>query len=283
MPGFQPRVITIEHRQRDYEIAYSIRPGGSSAILYLHGLGSTKRDFEGALLVDSLSDHTLVAFDFPGCGQSTPYYNEIALGIDDLVAVTHKLATALELKDITAIGQSLGGLTALQFVRAHPERVARFVNVEGNLSPEDCDIQSRDVFRHRFLGAEEAFFEAVRERLNDPTKPGFEDFVAELRRNIVDRAYFDYCRSIVDYSDGFPLLEQFITLPVPIMFVHGSANSHLGHLGQLAEAGVPVVSVPDSDHFPALTNPNYYYGAISNFIHRPRLEPAREAAVAESG
>ena len=207
MSDIQQRETTIEHRQRDYEIAYSIRPGGLSAILYLHGLGSTKRDFEGALLVDELSDHTLVAFDFPGCGQSMPYYNEIALGIDDLVAFTHKLVTALELKDMTVIGQSLGGLTGLQFVRAHPERVARFVNVEGNLSPEDCDIQSRDVFRHRFLGAEEAFFEVVGERLNDPTKPGFEDFVAELRRNIVDRAYFDYCRSIVDYSDGPAVIE----------------------------------------------------------------------------
>ena len=282
MSDIQQRTITIEHRQRDYEIAYSIRAGGSSAILYLHGLGSTKRDFEGALLVDEFSDHTLVAFDFPGCGQSTPYYNEIALGIDDLVAVTHKLVTALKLQDITVIGQSLGGLTALQFVRAHPERVARFVNVEGNLSPEDCDIQSRDVFRHRFLGAEEVFFDVVKERLNDPTKPGFQDFVAELRRNIVDRAYFDYCRSIVDYSDGFPLLEQFITLPVPMMYVHGRANSHLGHLGKLAEAGVPVVSVPESDHFPAQTNPTFYYRAISNFIHGPQVETGCEATVAGS-
>ena len=124
----------IEHRQRQYEIAYTIRPGPSSAILYLHGLGCTKRDFEGALLIDELSEHTLVAFDFPGCGDSTPYYDEIPLGIDDLVAVTHGLVSDLALTDITVIGQSLGGLTALQFVRRHAMQVARFVNVEGNLS-----------------------------------------------------------------------------------------------------------------------------------------------------
>ena len=39
-----------------------------------------------------------------------------------------------------------------------------------------------------------------------------------------------------------------------------------GHLPQLTRAGVPVVSVPDSDHFPALTNPEFYYRAISDFI-----------------
>ena len=271
----------IEHRQRQYEIAYTIRPGPSSAILYLHGLGCTKRDFEGALLIDELSEHTLVAFDFPGCGDSTPYYDEIPLGIDDLVAVTHGLVSDLALTDITVIGQSLGGLTALQFVRKHARQVARFVNVEGNLSPEDCDIQSRDVFRHRFLGAEDAFFDVVMERLNDPAKPGFQDFANELRRNIVDRAYFDYCRSIVDYSDGFPLLEQFMALPVPVLYVHGRANSSLGHLEQLVEAGVPVVSVPDSDHFPALTNPTYYYSAIANFIHERPTGPVRKVAVTE--
>ncbi len=249
----------------------------------MHGLGSTKQDFEGALLVDELSDYTLVGFDFPGCGESANYYPEIPLGIDDLVAVAHQLVCALALEEVTVIGQSLGGLTGLQFARTHPEQVARFVNVEGNLTPADCDIQSRDVFRHRFLGDEEAFFSTVQERLNDPDKPGFEDFVADLRRNIVDRAYFDYCRSIVDYSDGSPLLEQFIGLPMPKLYVHGSANSHLPHLGRLAEVGAPVVSVPDSDHFPALTNPSYYYGAISNFIHGLPQQPVVQVPTCLAG
>ena len=280
MSALQQRTITIEHRHRAFDIAYSIRPGESSAMLYLHGLGCTKRDFEGALPFEQLNDHTLVAFDFPGCGDSTPYYNEIALGIDDLVAITHRLVTALDLDDVTVIGQSLGGLTALQFVLTHPERVGRFVNVEGNLAPEDCDIQSRDVFRHRFLGDEETFFEMVEGRLTDPTKPGFEDFAAGLRRNIGNRTYFDYSRSIVDYSDGFPLLEQFIGLPVPRMYIHGSANAHLGHLPRLTEAGVPVVSVPESDHFPALTNPEFYYGAISDFIRDTRPDPTNGLAAA---
>ena len=44
---------------------------------------------------------------------------------------------------------------------------------------------------------------------------------------------------------------------------------------------MPVVSVPDSDHFPALTNPTYYYGAIANFIHERPTGPVRKVAVTE--
>ena len=273
MSDIQRRKLTIRHRNRDYELSYFVRQAGGSTILYLHGLGNTKQDFEGALVSEALNDYSLVGFDFPGCGESRSYYPEIPLGMDDLAAITHKLVLVLALEDITIIGQSLGGVVGLLFARSYPKQLARFVNVEGNLTPEDCDIQSRDVFRHLFLGHEEAFFATVQKRLTDDNKPGFKNFVTDLRKHIVDRAYFDYCRSIVDYSDGFPLLQQFIGLPMPTLYIHGSANSQLTQLKQLTEVGTSVVSVPDSDHFPTLTNPNYFYAAVSKFINDSSLNP----------
>jgi pimeloyl-ACP methyl ester carboxylesterase len=266
MKGPTFHTARIEHRDRTFDIAYFSRGGGAKTLLYLHGLGCTKEDFLGAADVPELKDYRLVAFDFPGCGESTPYYREVPLGIDDLVAVTAKLVSALNLADLVVIGQSLGGLTALQFARRHPGLVTHLVDVEGNLAPEDCDIQSRDVFRHRFLGDEDAFFRLIRGRLGDSDRPGFVEFASTIRNNIEDRAYFDYCRSIVDYSDHFPLLQQFVDLPIPKVFIHGEANAHLSHLPRLIEGGVPLVSVPDSDHFPALSNPTFYYRSIVRFV-----------------
>ncbi len=243
-----------------------MKPGGSEAtLLYLHGLGCTKEDFLEACRVPELVGHTLVGFDFPGCGGSRTYYPEVPLGIDDLVEITRKVVAQLGLKRPTVIGHSLGGLTAIQFACLHVDLVSRLVDVEGNLAPEDCEIQSRDVFRHRFLGDEDRFFERVKDRLSARGRPEFIEFARAIRKNIAERAYFDYCRSIVDYSDGHPLLERFIALPVPRLFIHGDANSNLSYLRRLAEAGVPVVSVPGSDHFPARTNPGFYHEAIARF------------------
>ena len=270
--------ITIEHRGRSYEIATFVRPGARKPLLYLHGLGSTKEDFLSAARVPQLADRTLVSFDFPGCGRSSIYHPEIPLGIDDLATLTHAVARRLDLGEVTLIGQSLGGLTGLQVSRRYPELVARFINVEGNLAPEDCEIQSRDVFRHRFLGDEDRFFERVRDRLGSAGGAVLDAFVASMRDNIVDRAYFDYCRSIVDYSDNFALLDEFAALPMPRMFIHGSDNANLSYLPGLESAGIPVVSVPHSGHFPAASNPDYYYEAIARFIGTNGSAPSRPRA-----
>ena len=155
----------IEHRGRTFDIGYFIRGGSGPTLVYFHGLGNTKEDFLGATTVAELEDFTPLGIDAPGCGASSPYFPEVPLGIDDLVEVTFKLVTALGLQDLTLIGQSFGGLIALQFACRHGDLVSRFVNIEGNVSPEDCEIQSRDVFRQRFLGDEDRFF---RELHQDP-------------------------------------------------------------------------------------------------------------------
>ena len=43
--------ITINHRERSYDIAYFVREGTRGTLLYLHGLGCTKEDFLGTFLV----------------------------------------------------------------------------------------------------------------------------------------------------------------------------------------------------------------------------------------
>jgi pimeloyl-ACP methyl ester carboxylesterase len=57
-------------------------------IVFLHGLGSTKNDFQKAFIVEGLEDHTLLAFDFPGSGKSS-YPQELSVDADDLVEITN--------------------------------------------------------------------------------------------------------------------------------------------------------------------------------------------------
>lgn len=45
------------------------------------------------------------------------------------------------------VGHSMGGLTALMLAHEEPERVLSFVDIEGNVAPEDCFL-SRKVITH---------------------------------------------------------------------------------------------------------------------------------------
>lgn len=264
-----PRANTMhfEHRARSYPISYYFRPGHTEALLYFHGLGSSKDDFLGAWEVPEWTGYALLAFDAPGCGATKGYRNEIPLGMDDLVRTAEALVQRLDVTGLTIIGHSMGGLAGLLFTLRNQEWVRRLASVEGNLGPEDCSIYSRRVFQHRFLGRERQFLDDLEVELRRSGATGFDAIAAQLRSQVQERAFFDYCRSIVDYSDGFSLLERFLfEVNVPRLYLHGSENSHLMRIARLRQHGVHVASIPESNHFPVYSNPAAYYRALAEFL-----------------
>ncbi|MEN8375894.1 MAG: alpha/beta hydrolase [Gemmatimonadota bacterium] len=262
----KPATIDVPFRGGSLSVAYLHRPGRKETLLYLHGLGSTKQDFGGAWAVPEWSEYTLVAFDAPGCGETRGYRNGVLLGVDDIVRVAQALVDRLGLEGITVIGHSMGGLAGLLFSLRNARAVTRFASVEGNLGPEDCALYSRRVFQQRFLGWEREFFEDLERELRASGAAGTERAADTLRANVHAHAFFDYCRSIVEYSDHAPLRDEFVGLACARLYVHGEENDHLSHPAYLAERGVPVAAVPRSNHFPAWSNPDAYYRVLVDFI-----------------
>ena len=142
------KTLEIIYRDQALKIGYFIRQGEKEAVLYFHGLGCSKDDFFPAMKADGLKGRKLIAFDFPGCGNST-YPKNMELGIDDLVEITGIIVSELDLMDFVIIGHSMGGLIGLIFSEKYCENVKAFINVEGNLSSVDSNI-SRRVAKHTF-------------------------------------------------------------------------------------------------------------------------------------
>jgi pimeloyl-ACP methyl ester carboxylesterase len=269
LSGPRSGALSWNHRGRRFPIAYLHSAGREGTILYLHGLGGSAEDFLGAWQVPEWRGCTLVAFDAPGCGATRAYSSGLPLGVDDVVAAAEAVSESLCLRDLTVVGHSMGGLAGLLFVLRNPGSVRRFASVEGNLGPEDCSVFSRRVYQQRFLGREPEFMEDLAREFRNAGAAGFAEFAASFRQRVQDAAFFDYCRSVVDYSDHFPLLEEFLALERPRLYVHGSENAHLSHIPRLLRHGVPVCSVPDSNHFPAASNPGFYYRALARFTDGP--------------
>lgn len=74
--------------------------------------------------------------------------------------------------------------------------------------------------------------------------------------------------SMVDLSDRGGLLERFLALPLPTMFMYGEQNSSLSYLNRLALAGVDLAEIPYSAHFPMYSNPPVTWSRITGFIRR---------------
>ncbi|MBB36386.1 MAG: alpha/beta hydrolase [Hirschia sp.] len=97
-------------------------------LVLVHGLGdsvSTWSDWIHALQ----SDYRLVVIDLPGHGLTRAPYTYRA-SVDAAVAFVDDVADAMELKDFTLVGASLGGMVAWTYTLDHPGRVEALVLVD---------------------------------------------------------------------------------------------------------------------------------------------------------
>lgn len=258
-----PEKVDLTYKNCKFRIAYLLRRTPEVAVVFLHGLGCSKRDFLEAFDYPELTDYTLLAFDFPGCGDS-PYPETLTLNIDDLVEITHLVLSAFQVKDSVLVGHSMGGLVALLYAERYRTSVRGFINVEGNLSSGDCFF-SRAVAQSDFPAFTNTIFPELKDRLKHAGNRGFREYAANLEK-ANKKAYYDYSPSLVEYSDTGNLLERYLALAIPKLFMYGAENRSLSYLPRLTERGCALMEIPASNHFPFHDNPTAFYHTIASFL-----------------
>jgi pimeloyl-ACP methyl ester carboxylesterase len=227
-------------------IVYFDRPGPGVPVLFVHGLGNAAANFDEMLEQPALKTHRLVALDLPGCGES-PYPSDRSLDIDALVSIVERFQEALDLRPHLLVGASMGGLVALLCAERHPERLGGFLNVEGNLAPEDC-MFSRLVAGRTFDEFSRQVFPQIKRDLQAREGRGFAKHL-EVLGTAHPRAYYDFSAQIVSYSDEGRLLDRFLALPTRCHFVYGSKNRHLSYLPRLRQSPCVMSEIEGADHF----------------------------------
>jgi pimeloyl-ACP methyl ester carboxylesterase len=241
------------------------RNGERSTVVCLHGFGSTKEDYTDLALHSAFAGRDLVFWDAPGCGQSICDKPEL-VSIPLLVDVVDQALSKMQIQRCHLVGHSMGGLTALQFATANPDRVLSFTNIEGNLAPEDCFL-SRQIFDHPAETPQD-FLNAFAARVREKPEWSNRLYVANLPVKVHPDAVAPIFRSMVELSDHAPLLEAFIDAPFPKMFVYGEQNSEFSYIERLTKSGIEVAEIPSSAHFPMYSNPQELWSRLAQFIDR---------------
>lgn len=265
-PGGSPirPTLTMEIRGQAHDLPYLHRRGTGPAIVFLHGLGCCKEDCLPWIRCDPVAPFRVLAFDLPGCGGSR-YSAGGALRMKDLVDLVRNVLAALELRDVVLVGHSMGGLIGLLLSERQPAAIRAFVNVEGNLAPEDCTF-SRRAMADEFAEFETVVFPELKRNLASAPGIGSARYRAALEGGASARAFYDYARETVAYSDRGNLLERFLALSIPKVFIHGSENAHLTYLPRLRDSHCDVVQIAYANHFPFHDNPDGFAGAMAGFI-----------------
>ncbi|MGW2115172.1 alpha/beta fold hydrolase [Streptomyces zhihengii] len=249
----------------DIEVSGLHRPGAGTPLVFLHGFGSTKEDYADVVHQARLAGRPVLAYDAPGCGASA--CSELgAVSVQFLAEVARRVLDARGIGRFHVVGHSMGGLTALLLADDDPHRIAGFTDIEGNLAPEDCFL-SRQIVTH---GHDDpaAFLSGFAERVGRSRYYASALYAAGLTHKVRPPAVRPIFRSMVDLSDHGRLLDRFLALPVPRMFMYGEQNNTLSYLPALAAGGVELAEISRCAHFPMYSNAPEMWDRITDFVIR---------------
>lgn len=261
----QIRTIQILYKEKQFDIEYFLREGNKETILFIHGLGGAKENYWEAVKSEALQDYTLICFDNPGTGNST-YYDNFPLDVDDLAEITALFIRKLSLSDFILCGTSMGGLTTLLYLRK-PEsvKVKAYINIEGNLMPEDCMFSSKVVAFNFDTFASRIFPQTILD-MKATGNTGYHIIANNLELNTNIFAYYNYSFQTVKYSATGELLNQYLSLSIPRIFIYGSENKNLTYIPELIKNNMTVQEISNSNHFVFYDNPKELYDVIGNFL-----------------
>ncbi|KAM0793856.1 alpha/beta hydrolase protein [Usnea florida] len=265
--GLTPRKIDyrviclyVDGVQVNLSSAYRLRD--NSPIVFLHGFGSTKEDYLDIACQSGLEGRGFVAYDAPGCGQSS-CEDMSKVSIPFLVETAKAMLQELGIQRYHLIGHSMGGLTALILAHQMPERVLSFVNIEGNVAPEDCFL-SRQVLTHPSSNAQEFLDDFVHRTRQMPFYSSAL-YAANVRHKVHPDVVRGIFESMVQLSDHSDLMSIFLSMPFPSIFMYGEQNSSLSYLAKLRDNDVELAEIPHSGHWPMYSNPVAMWQRIQEF------------------
>lgn len=160
----------------------------------------------------------------------------------------------------------MGGLTTLLYLqRGGLNKVKAYINIEGNLMPEDC-IFSGKVVCYDYQAFARDIFPQVITDMKRKGNTGYHIIANNLELNTNITSYYYYSFQTVDYSATGELLKQYIDLPLPRLFIFGDENKNLSYIPELIKNGMNIRAIPGSNHFVFYDNPKELYEVIGEFI-----------------
>jgi pimeloyl-ACP methyl ester carboxylesterase len=160
----------------------------------------------------------------------------------------------------------MGGLTALMLAHHEPDRVLSFVDIEGNLAPEDCFL-SRQTLTRPSADAETFVADFVERTRRSP------EYASARYASGGQAQGAPGCRVRHLPLDGRALrprrpAREVPRPPLPADVHVRPANATLSYLRTLAANGVEIAEIPQSGPWPMYSNPVATWERIDRFHAR---------------
>lgn len=261
--------------------------GDGPPVLVVHGGPVLDHGYMVAPLRPLAAGHRLVYFDQRLSGRSAGVVDSASVRLDTMVADMEGIRRALGLERVHVVGHSWGGLLAMKYALAHPERTASLVLVSP-MAPSaalwqeqeqilSSSLQPRDTAGMGALRASPAFAagepEAIERLLQLSFRAQLADpALADTLRFHIGRDYGERSRQfgflvpdLIDYD----FTGELPGLSVPTLIVYGAdergAAAGADSLRALIR-GARSEAIPAAGHFAFVEQPSAFLELVSAFL-----------------
>jgi len=238
-------------------IAAYLREAGPELLFLIHGLGCSKDSFHHLWNYHPFDNYSVMAVDLAGFGNSSKSRN-FSYTMEAQAQICAEILSEFSEKKLHIVAHSMGGAVALLLPHKVLERTETFVNVEGNLIAEDCDIAGRKIISV----PPDIFAKNVLPEVHDLFKRFGHGYTA-IDDTSADALYRS-ARSLTAWSDSKKLLELFLGLTCRKAYFYGEDNAEHPTIASIGN--VTKVMIKRSGHFPMNDNPEDFYGTLHQFV-----------------
>lgn len=269
---------------RGIEMELDDAGSGERAFVLVHGFTGSRDDFREHVPELAQLGRT-IALDQRGHGGTTNTGRSDDYTLEGLVADLAAAFDALGLSRADLLGHSLGGMVALRFALAHPERVASLVLMDTSARPMPLPIPEAVRTALLKLVTEqgvEALLPGMRQRPPEQVPPsmkrtiermGPDVFWERIQRKLeaMDPVAWDGLLRVL--GDHAPAADRLGEIRCPTLVLVGAEDAPFLEPADELERGIRSaqrVTIPDAAHSPQLENPPAWAAAIRAHLARVR-------------
>ena len=253
-------------RVGDVQLWYELQ-GSGQPVVFIHGLGSSGRDWEAQVAAFAPHYQTLV-FDLRGHGQSDKPPGPYSMA--QFAADTAALVTSLGLAPAHIVGLSLGGGIAFQLAADRPDVVRSLVIVNSGPALQVRTLQEKLVIWQRLAIVRLLGMRAMGQTLSQRLFPKPEH--ADLRTTFVQRwaendqaAYLAAFRAMV----GWSVLDKLPTIQQPTLIVAADQDYTPVAVKEAYAKRLPnarLAVIPDARHATPVEVPDRFNQVVLDFL-----------------
>lgn len=229
---------------------------------FLHGLGESGLSFKESFEIESLREFNLFVPDCPGFGAS-PYDKNRADLLKIVDPITEAINSLSGAKPIVIIGHSMGNVLGLEIARALDNRLAGFVNIEGNLLKQGCSI-SQKASAHDTAAA---YYRLVSRSLSIHNKQSDDllRYYASFRFCHED-AFWKWAKTGYSLTGEDLSAKKYRDLACPKIYYYGDKSLHPDSRQFLKDNDLATEIFLKSDHWPMITETAKFYSSLTQFL-----------------